>query len=165
MIVSLEEAKEWLAVDHSIHDFMIERVISASETYVKNATGHVFDSTNELAQQLCLVLIVDMYDKRTFAGPSEEIKHIVKSMIEQLTYCYIAAPTGLNATVVDTMLTLEWVASGEPYLLGYKVYKDSVEIAKTSTNSYKTDYITGKYQVSVYNRDNDESSLSKGVIL
>lgn len=88
MIVSLEEAKEWLAVDHNLHDTMIERIIKATELYLKNGTGNDFDSTNELAQQLVLVLVSDMYDNRTFSGPSENIRPIVNSMIQQLTYCY-----------------------------------------------------------------------------
>lgn len=88
MIVSLEDAKEWLAVDHNEHDAMITRIISASETYLKNATGNEFDLTNELAQQFCLVLVSDMYDNRTFAGPSESIRPIINSMLQQLTYCY-----------------------------------------------------------------------------
>jgi uncharacterized phage protein (predicted DNA packaging) len=88
MIVSLDEAKEWLAVDHDLHDGMISRIIGAAEKYIENGTGNLFDSTNELAQQLALVLVSDMYDNRTFSGPSETIRPIVNSMIQQLTYCY-----------------------------------------------------------------------------
>jgi uncharacterized phage protein (predicted DNA packaging) len=88
MIVSIDEAKEWLAVDHTEHDGMIARIISSAEKYIKNATGNDFDSTNELAQQFCLVLVSDMYDNRTFTGPSESIRPIINSMVQQLTYCY-----------------------------------------------------------------------------
>jgi uncharacterized phage protein (predicted DNA packaging) len=88
MIVSIDEAKEWLAVEHTDHDSMISRIILAAETYIKNATGNEFDNTNGLAQQFCLVLVSDMYDNRTFTGPSESIRPIINSMLQQLTYCY-----------------------------------------------------------------------------
>ncbi|MFS1519685.1 head-tail connector protein [Bacillus sp. SCS-151] len=88
MLVTLLETKEWLGVEHDLHDGMISRIIGASEIYIKNGTGHDFDSSNELAQQLCLVLVTDMYENRTFTGPSEKIRPTVRNMIEQLTYCY-----------------------------------------------------------------------------
>jgi uncharacterized phage protein (predicted DNA packaging) len=88
MIVSLDEAKEWLAVEHNEHDSMLIRIVGAAEVYMKNATGHEFDSRNELAQQFCLVLVSDMYDNRTVTGPSESIRPIINSMLQQLTYCY-----------------------------------------------------------------------------
>lgn len=165
MILTLDEVKEWLRVDGNDDDLTLTLLINVSEEYLKNATGHIFDDTNKEAKLLCLVFIVDMYEKRTFSGPSEEIRHITKSMIEQLTYCYIKVPTGLNATVEAGVIKLDWVASNEPYLVGYKIYKDTVEIAKTTTNYFEVAFLSGIYRVSVYNRDNNESGLSKGVIL
>lgn len=165
MILTLDEVKEWLRIDGIDDDLTINLLVNVSEEYLKNATGHTFDATNEEAKLLCLVFIVDMYEKRTFSGPSEEIRYITKSMVEQLTYCYIKVITGLNAIVEGGIIKLDWVASNEPYLVGYKIYKDTIEIAKTTTNYFEVAFSSGTYQVSVYNRDNDESKLSKGVIL
>lgn len=165
MIVSIDEAKEWLAVEHTEHDGMIARVISAAERYIKNATGHEFDSANELAQQLCLALVSDMYDNRTFGGPSENIRPIIGSMVQQLMYCYMSVPTGLKATVENNIINLIWNASNDPNLAGYKVYKDSVVIGTIVTNSFKTNFVAGTYQVSAYDLHGNESNLSKGVIV
>lgn len=89
MIVTLEEAKEWLKVDFSDDDATIQRLINAAEKYLKNATGNTFDSSNELAQLFCLVLVADWYENREMIGKvSDKIRHTVDSILAQLSYCY-----------------------------------------------------------------------------
>lgn len=163
MIVTLEEVKNYLRVDSVDDDALISTLIQVAETYIKNATSQEFSSTNELAKLFCFVLISDMYDNRTMSGPSENIRPIIQNIMNQLSYSYILSPKGLQASVKDGTLTLTWIASREPSLLGYKVYKDGVEIDKTTTNSYETSYTAGLYQVKAYNEELDESELSKGV--
>ncbi|QSB48769.1 head-tail connector protein [Parageobacillus toebii] len=89
MIISLDEAKEWLRVDHNDEDNMIQMLIKAAEKYLKNATGNTFDSSNELAQLFCLVLVADWYENREMIGKvSDKIRHTVDSILAQLSYCY-----------------------------------------------------------------------------
>lgn len=87
MIVTLEEAKNWLRVDSEEDDILIQSLIKAAESYLKNATGIEYDNTNELAKLFCLVLIVDWYDDREMVGEaSEKVRHTINSILMQLTY-------------------------------------------------------------------------------
>lgn len=89
MIVSLDEAKEWLRIEHNDEDGTIQRLINAAEKYLKNATGNTFDSSNELAQLFCLVLVADWYENREMIGKvSDKIRPTVDSVLSQLSYCY-----------------------------------------------------------------------------
>lgn len=87
MIVTLEETKQWLRVDGTEEDLSIQSLITASEMYLKNATGVTFDQTNELAKLFCLVLIVDWYENREFIGKaSDKVRHTINSILLQLSY-------------------------------------------------------------------------------
>jgi uncharacterized phage protein (predicted DNA packaging) len=89
MIVSLDEAKEWVRIEHNDDDSTIQMLIKAAEKYLKNATGNTFDSSNELAQLFCLVLVADWYENRDMIGKvSDKIRPTVDSILAQLTYCY-----------------------------------------------------------------------------
>ncbi|MED4969738.1 head-tail connector protein [Parageobacillus toebii] len=89
MIVSIDEAKEWLRVDHNDEDNMIQMLIKAAEKYLKNATGNTFDSSNELAQLFCLVLVADWYENREMIGKAtDQTRPIIQSILTQLTYSY-----------------------------------------------------------------------------
>lgn len=89
MIISLDEAKKWIRVDHNDEDSTIQMLINAAEKYLQNATGNIFDSSNELAQLFCLVLIADWYENREMIGKvSDKIRHTIDSILAQLSYCY-----------------------------------------------------------------------------
>jgi uncharacterized phage protein (predicted DNA packaging) len=89
LIISIDEAKEWLRIDHNDEDSTIDMLIHAAEVYLKNATGHTFDSTNHLAKIFCLVLVTDWYENREMVGKaSEKVRQTVESMVAQLSHCY-----------------------------------------------------------------------------
>ena len=89
MIITLEEAKQWLRIDHNDEDGLIIMMISAAEKYLFNATGNTFDNTNELAKLFCYVLVTDWYENRDMIGKtSEKVRHTVESILAQLTYAY-----------------------------------------------------------------------------
>uniref|UniRef100_A0A7U4DJY4 Uncharacterized phage protein (Putative DNA packaging) n=1 Tax=Geobacillus sp. (strain Y4.1MC1) TaxID=581103 RepID=A0A7U4DJY4_GEOS0 len=89
MIISLEEAKEWLRIEHNDEDNTILMLINSAETYLQNATGNTFDNTNNLAKLFCLVLITDWYENREMVGKaSEKVRQMVESMVAQLSHCY-----------------------------------------------------------------------------
>lgn len=89
MIVTLEDAKNWLKVETDEDDQLITMLIKAAEGYILNATGMEFDNTNEVAQTLCFLLIADWYEDRDLTRqPGQRVRYIVESMIAQLQYCY-----------------------------------------------------------------------------
>lgn len=89
MIITVEEAKQYLRLDGDEEDVLIESLVSAAESYLKNATGHAFDATNSLAKLFCWVLVTDWYEHREHVGQaSERVRPIVESMLAQLKYCY-----------------------------------------------------------------------------
>jgi uncharacterized phage protein (predicted DNA packaging) len=87
MIVTLEEAKAYLRIDSSYDDLLISSLITASEEYLKNATGVEYDSSNELAKLFCLVLISDWYENREMVGKEDNVRQTIRSILMQLTYC------------------------------------------------------------------------------
>lgn len=89
MIVTLEDAKNWLKVETDEDDQLIAALIKAAEGYIFNATGKEFDDTNEVARTLCLLLVTDWYEDRDITRqPGQRVRYIVESMIAQLQYCY-----------------------------------------------------------------------------
>lgn len=87
MIVSLDEVKNWLRIDFSDDDTLLSSLIGASETYLKNATGIEYDSSNHLAKLFCMVLISDWYENRELIGKaSDQVRPIINSILMQLSY-------------------------------------------------------------------------------
>lgn len=88
MIITLEEAKEHLRIDSSEDDMYIQNLIGASEQFIKNGTGKVFDETNYLAKSVCLLLVADMYENRITATDKvgSKMREIVSMMLTQLAY-------------------------------------------------------------------------------
>jgi uncharacterized phage protein (predicted DNA packaging) len=173
LIITVEEAKNWLRVDGAEEDTLIQILISAAEDYLYNATGNVFDSKNELAKLFCFVLVTDWYENRDMIGKaSEKIRLSVDSMLSQLAHNYDTAPKvpiGLTAVSGDGYVELSWKPNREYDLLGYHVYVDSVKITTTvvTTTSYKvTDLTNGvlySFQISAIDKAGHESGLSTAV--
>lgn len=89
MIVTLEETKNWLKDVPEEDNPVVEMLIQAAETYLHNATGNQFDSTNQLAKLFCMVLITDWYENREAVGrTTDKTRPIVESMVGQLKHCY-----------------------------------------------------------------------------
>lgn len=91
MIVTLLEAKEWLNIDYEEDDSLINGLILAAETYLKNATGKQFDGTNELAKLFVRVLITDWYENREYEVNSKSngatrTRFTISSILSQLQY-------------------------------------------------------------------------------
>ena len=90
LIITLEEAKMYLRVDHTEEDNLIESLIDAAETYLKNATGRTFDGSNYIARLFCLTLVTDWYENRglVVGKVGEEIRPVINSLLVQLNYSY-----------------------------------------------------------------------------
>lgn len=97
MILTLEETKLWLRVDHDEEDVVIEMLIAAAEQYLYNAAGRVFDDRNRIARLFCLVLVTDWFENRELVGArsSDKVRFTVQSMLAQLQYAPAAPGEGV----------------------------------------------------------------------
>ena len=95
MILTLEEAKEYLKVDDSVEDVLIQGLITAAENYITNATGKQFDSTNELAKLAVKLLVAHWYENRGIIGDARKIKFSLDVILTQLKYCYESDVTAI----------------------------------------------------------------------
>lgn len=88
MIVDIDEAKQFLRIDHDEDDILIQSLIGAAEEYLINATGKKFSSSNNLARLFCLLLVADWYENRNLAREKvgEQTRDIIESMKNQLKY-------------------------------------------------------------------------------
>lgn len=90
-ILTLEETKLWLRVDGTNEDALIQTLIGAAETYLRNAVEVEFDGTNPLAKLFCLVLCADWYENRELIGsqPSDKVRFTMQSILAQLQQAYV----------------------------------------------------------------------------
>jgi len=91
MIVSLDEVKLYLRLetDYIDEDILIQTLIDSAEESLKNATGIVFDNTNNLAKLYVIILVADFYDNRSaIQDIKTKTRTTLESIILQLQYCY-----------------------------------------------------------------------------
>lgn len=89
MIVTVDDAKNWMKVETDEDDQLILTLIQAAEGYIFNATGRTFDDTNDVARTLCLMMVTDWYENRDITRqPGQRIRFIFESMMAQLQHCY-----------------------------------------------------------------------------
>jgi uncharacterized phage protein (predicted DNA packaging) len=90
LLITLEETKQYLRVDTDVDDALIISLINAAESYLINATGKTFDTTNPLARLFCLVLVVDWYENRglTVGKVGGGVRSVISSILAQLNHCY-----------------------------------------------------------------------------
>lgn len=89
MIVTLEEAKQYLRVDTDHEDALVESLIAAAETYLYNATGITYNDSNKLAKLFVLVLVADWFENRESVGHVTQMtRRSVQSLLVQLQNCY-----------------------------------------------------------------------------
>ena len=90
MIIELEEAKTFAKIEYDEENEIVQLLVDVAEEGLKNATGIVFDNTNNLAKLYCLVMVKDLYDNRemTIDKASEKIRYTIQNILMQLKYCY-----------------------------------------------------------------------------
>lgn len=91
MILSLDETKQFLKIEQDFieEDNFINSLIIAAESYIINATGKTFDSSNKLAVLAAQLLVSNWYDNRAITTNSNQSKLSLSldCIITQLTYC------------------------------------------------------------------------------
>jgi uncharacterized phage protein (predicted DNA packaging) len=89
-ILTLNEAKEFLKIDYIDEDNFLESTIIAAETYLQNATGKVFDNSNELAKLAVKLLVSNWYSNREIDSLNKNASKLSFSLdciLTQLRYC------------------------------------------------------------------------------
>ena len=91
MILTLDEVKEFLRIeiDYSDEDSFLNSLIMAAETYITNATGKIFDTSNELAKLATKILITHWYENRQIDSFTSvnKISFSLDCILTQLSYC------------------------------------------------------------------------------
>lgn len=86
--MQLEEVKEYLKIDFDDDDTFLGLLIGAAREYVVEAVGEC-DETKARVKLLMLVLIADMYEKRTMTvsgdNSNSKTQYIIRSIINQLS--------------------------------------------------------------------------------
>lgn len=89
-ILTLEEIKQWLRIDHDEEDTLLLTLKETARQYLRNATGREWSRTNQVARQVMLCLIADMYENRELTvsrnGGMANLRPAIQSMIVQLQY-------------------------------------------------------------------------------
>lgn len=100
MILALEEVKNYLRVDLEEDDALIQGLITAAESYLKNATGKEYPKTDEQGQEIPYelekiylnLLIAYWYENRSASprnkslsgGVPDEFTYATRSLLLQL---------------------------------------------------------------------------------
>lgn len=81
-ILSLDDAKACLRVDHDEEDLLIQGYMDAAQAWIERVTGRTFESAPADIQQAARMLIAHWYDTR--AGVSEKAMAAVPMGIRSL---------------------------------------------------------------------------------
>lgn len=88
-MLSLQEAKEFLRVDHDEEDASINGLLQASEGYIINAIGVkeiTDDRQKELFKLAQKLLIAHWYENREVIGKTDKAAFSLSSILVQLQY-------------------------------------------------------------------------------
>lgn len=83
MSLTLDEVKNFLRLDTSDDDTLLEIYISTAEEYVKSACGRQVDLDNPKAHTIMLMLVGDYYENRSPYGQAKYSQN-VSTMLMQL---------------------------------------------------------------------------------
>ncbi|WDL98129.1 head-tail connector protein [Alicyclobacillus sp. ALC3] len=154
-IIQLTDTKNFLRVDFTDDDSLIQILIDAAEQYLTIATGKSFDSTNPVAQHVCYMLVASAYMNRE-NGQQLAVKanSVVTGLIYQLsatttvTTSLPSAPVGLTVIAVSGYNRLRWLPNISPDTGGYNVYRNGVKVNQDPVREGE-----GMYQVPFFYGD------------
>ena len=93
-LITLDEAKLWLRIDHDHEDNLIRFLIESARQYLRDATGREWSRANTTARLAMLALIADAYENRELTvgrNSTKDLRPAIQSIIAQLQY---APPPG-----------------------------------------------------------------------
>ena len=87
-MITLEEAKEFICVDHDLDDALIQSFVATADEYLLGALGKDCPEEvlhSERANLIRKLMARDMYDNRKLSSDrKEQIRDYVRSMIKQM---------------------------------------------------------------------------------
>jgi uncharacterized phage protein (predicted DNA packaging) len=89
--VTLQDVKDYCKIEYSDDDVIINSILIASKSYIKNYTG-LTDETVDLKEDLTIALLVlcnDMFENREFIVQKDKINLVVKSILDMHSTNYL----------------------------------------------------------------------------
>lgn len=80
--LTLQQVKDFLRIDFSDDDNLLEMLINVADEYVKSAVSSTYDDTSERAKMLSLIVIQDLYDNR---GITEKVSGNVRKLVSDFS--------------------------------------------------------------------------------
>ncbi|WP_199615539.1 head-tail connector protein [Paenibacillus alkalitolerans] len=168
--MDLQEVKDFLRVDSTAEDLLIQGFILAAENYLANAGVKV---KGELYDLVVKMLVALFYENRNPAEDKVDVPPVIRNFITQLALRGDVtppdAPKGLAATAGNQLVNLTWNPNAEGDLAGYNVYQGGAKITSTllTNASYQVtgliNGVTYTFQVSAVDNSGNESTLSTAV--
>lgn len=93
-LITLDEAKLWLRIDHDHEDDLIRFLIESAREYLWDATRRKWSRANRTARVAMLALITDAYENRGLTvdrNSTKDLRPAIQSIMRQLQY---APPPG-----------------------------------------------------------------------
>lgn len=84
MVVTIEEVKAYLGIDHAddMVNANIERAINTANAYLKGSIGNDYPTDDPRAKELALIIISDLYDNR---GLQSTISGNTRRLVDDLS--------------------------------------------------------------------------------
>lgn len=85
MLITIEEARDWLRLDNSDNDVNIEGLIESAEEYITLTTGMSVEAqlTSPLAKTACKFLLSQWYDPEQ--ADSDKLQRSIDNLLKALS--------------------------------------------------------------------------------
>jgi uncharacterized phage protein (predicted DNA packaging) len=81
----LEHVKQYLRIDGADDDSLLNSLILAAETFIKNATGKDVDELKDLHKLAVSLLVVHWYENREIVGKADKLAFSLDSILFQIS--------------------------------------------------------------------------------
>ncbi|MCM3730066.1 head-tail connector protein [Fictibacillus nanhaiensis] len=82
----LEHVKEYLRIDGADDNSLLDSLILAAKTFIKNATGKDVDDLNDLHKLAVSLLVVHWFENRESVGKAYKLAYSLDSILFQISF-------------------------------------------------------------------------------
>jgi uncharacterized phage protein (predicted DNA packaging) len=86
MTLDVDNVKLFLRIDGTDDDAMLQGLMNAAQSYIANAVGADVDTTSDLYELACKLLISHWYENREPVGSASALAFSLDSILMQLRY-------------------------------------------------------------------------------
>lgn len=101
-MLTLDQVKDFMRISTAEEDALLSSLLSASATYIKNATNPDADPENELFQVAQRMLIHHWHENPDLTGKSEKLPHHLDSILMQVAYADPLTTTDGSSVTLDS---------------------------------------------------------------